>query len=239
MIILDWNVEQCARWLCDEDLEPLTYEGCRHLCNALWHTGRKAPYAPHGINSVWSVWARMGRRNWVYLRQLVVAIGREYKYRFGVDLRPTLVAERLRVPKLGRGRFIIPPLTVPERYWWASVPHSYKLWYYHEFKYKHKWTRREDPWWIPVEFQREERFECEVSHPESRNVQYAVAVGWGTPWGPSRRVPYSAQKLARWEKKMWKKKAEIREALRGQDLACFCDGFCFGKILLEIANSTT
>ena len=76
---------------------------------------------------------------------------------------------------------------------------------------------------------------------------------WGNPWrvDPTGATPWSvadrATAVARFRELMsgvdvsvdYPSREEIRAALAGRDLACWCplDGPCHGDVLLEIANS--
>lgn len=237
IFLLSWDVDECARWHGDKHVGKMALEGTQLLCNAWWFVGGEAPYRPTHMNHPCSVWVRMNVEHWIYLRQLVVALGAEFEHRFGKKHRSAELARKLPVPPLPHGRFIVPPLVVPEQYQWGSVPISYRLYYANDKKHLHQWTRREEPWWIEPKDD-SERFDVEVRHPEPGTpLRGAVHVGLGSHYSPRFRVAWDEAAFTKWTKEMWRKKGIIRRDLRGKDLACFCcAGGCPGSVLAEIAN---
>lgn len=236
VFILSWDVDECARWHGDQHVGKMILEGTQLLCNAWWFIGGQAPYKPTHINHPCSVWARMNVEHWVYLRQLVLALGREFEHRFGKEHRSAVVARRLKVPPLGRMRWVNPPLVMPEQYHWGSVPSSYRLYYLHEKTAQHKWTRRAPPWWIKRDW--EDRIEPEVLHIEGWEdvPPESVQVGLGTKWSPGVRS-FTEDRFKAWVRRMNREKGAVRSALRGRDLLCICRGLCPGEVLFKIANS--
>ena len=233
---LSWDVDECARFHGDKHVGKMILEGTQLLCNAYWWYGLEAPYKPTHMNHPCSVWVRMNLRHWVYLRQLVLALGREYRHRFGRSHRSALLAAKLPLPPIPRTKFIRPPLVVPEAYQWSSVPHSYRLYYLNDKKHLHVWTRRARPWWVEPIPDPKERLEPMVIHPEPWEVvpRDSVVIG-KKPW-----VNYQGDP-DRWVAKRMadpKLKADIRNGLRGHDLVCFCRlKRCPAELYLQIANS--
>lgn len=245
IFIMDWDVNRCAQWHGDKHLGKMILEGTQLLCNAHHWLGSPAPYRPTHMNHPCSVWARMYLDHWVYLRQLVLAMGREWTHRFGTTHKSATTAASLRYPNLPRG-WINPPLVVPEKYQWGSVPISYRLYYLHEKKAMHKWTRRKAPWWIPADP------DIEYTEPTLFHVgeddipDDVIHVGPGTEFDwllMQKRLPCGKMTRRISKRRMQNARARHREALRGRHLLCHCrtphGPRCFGLYALLGANAVT
>lgn len=149
IFILSWDVEECARLHCDKHVRKMILESTQLLCSAMHFIGMDdVPYKPTHMHHPMAVWTRMNISHWIYLRQLALALCREYTYRWGKIHKCEGVILSLAVPELVTKRaFCKPPLLVPDDCKKHSVPLSYRLYYLNYKQHILKWTKREIPAW--------------------------------------------------------------------------------------------
>jgi len=100
-----------------------------------------------------AVWLRQSTSNWIYLRDLALALGDEYNYRYGgkKDKRHKsieAVVKRLKVPNLPLAAFTEPPQCVSEECISDDVVEAYRKYYITDKADIGVWTKRESPcWW--------------------------------------------------------------------------------------------
>lgn len=144
IFLLDSDVDKCAQYHCDKHVVKMVLESAQILCTALWTMGvfnesntRRTPqrdgqsdiylythvggletrvYAPTHPHHPCCVWAT-DLRNWVYLRRLAQALGKEYTYRYGKIHKSIGVINGLPIPEM----------TVADPEWWAlAMPDKFK-----------------------------------------------------------------------------------------------------------------
>lgn len=206
-LILDWRPEVNALWHGDRTLLP-AIEFWRELLETpkLYHQGLDTP----GINQPMAVWIRMSLRHWIYSRMILRCLEDELMHRTGQPKSKIII----KVPRLPVVRFIRPPLLVPGRYWWGSVPLSNCLYYLNECRPHHDWSRRSWPWWVD----RDMSEPCLIHlDPDQSPPPLSLRIGGVRPGS---------------------NKARIR-SLRGHHLICQCKKPpCYGRLVLELANRT-
>jgi len=98
IFILDLDVDKCAEYHCDKHSVKMILETAQILSTALHSLGvPNNGYKPTHINHPCCVWAR-DLNNWVYLRSLGFALGREYERRYGRIHKSIEVISSLPIP---------------------------------------------------------------------------------------------------------------------------------------------
>lgn len=153
IFVLDRNITTCAQYHADRHVVKMILESAQMLCTVLFENGVTAPYRPTHRRHPCTLWAGGSLSNWVWLRDLALALNREYRYRYDRerDHRSAEVAAGLPLPPiedLGLTEFV---QAMPERY---RVPgdavRAYRSFYVHEKARLARWTRRGAPPWFSV-----------------------------------------------------------------------------------------
>ena len=98
IFILDLDVDKCAEYHCDKHIVKMIIETAQILSTALHSLGvPHNGYKPTHSNHPCCVWAR-DLNNWLYLRQLGFALGREYERRYGRVHKSIGVISSLPIP---------------------------------------------------------------------------------------------------------------------------------------------
>jgi len=85
IFVLDTNIKKCAEYHCDKHVVKMLLETCQILCSTYYYTNEshKSPYKLAHKNHPCTVWARESLSNWLWLRDLGLALYDEYKNRYG------------------------------------------------------------------------------------------------------------------------------------------------------------
>lgn len=158
IFILDYNIDKCAQAHCDRHMSKMILETAQILCSALTIAG--APhngYKPTHIHHPCVTWAT-NLRNWVYLRNLGRALGKEYTYRYGKEHKSIGVINRLPIPEMTVARPKVFALAMPiEYHMYKMVGDCLELDYVKSYRnfYKSKqdrfkmvWSKRDVPSWF-------------------------------------------------------------------------------------------
>jgi len=151
IFILDENIEQCARYHCDQHVVKMILESVQMLCTALNKKGFATPYRSTHARHPCVLWVEDSYDNFCWLRDLALALNAEYRYRFerGTDHKSIAVLDEIApitYPSRGLTTFA---QAMPDEY---KVPGdavaAYRRFYVGEKLEFAKWTRRELPGWI-------------------------------------------------------------------------------------------
>jgi hypothetical protein len=115
----------------------------------------EAPYKPTHVNHPCVIWARESFENYLWLFNLLVALQKEYEFRYGEDkihksfstILYSGVLEQL-PDFLSDKEFTLPPQCMPEEYRQQDTVQAYRDYYSFGKKHLHKWTKREEPFWL-------------------------------------------------------------------------------------------
>ena len=83
ILALDRNIENCAKSYADQHVVKMMIECTQILCTVLNNNGIKTPVKSTMPNHPCTIWAGQSLSNWIWLRALVLALNKEFKYRFG------------------------------------------------------------------------------------------------------------------------------------------------------------
>lgn len=153
IFVLDKNIRACAQYHADRHVVKMILESAQMLCTVLSENSIDAPYKPTHSRHPCTLWAGRSLSNWVWLRDLALALNQEYRYRFEKDRdhRSASVVDDLPLPPiddLGLTEFA---QAMPERY---RVPNdavrAYRAFYIGEKARFARWTGREEPPWFSI-----------------------------------------------------------------------------------------
>lgn len=151
IFVLDRDVGKCARYHSDRHVVKMTLESAQMLCTVLHMSGIEAPYRPTHIHHPCTLWAGRSLSNWLWLRELALALNDEYRYRYrrSSDHASGTVVKNLREPPLidmGLTEFA---QAMPEEYRIPGDPvGAYRRFYVAEKASFSTWTRRRVPDWF-------------------------------------------------------------------------------------------
>lgn len=158
IFILDYNVNECARYHCDKHVIKMILETAQILSSALHLLGvNHNGYACTHVHHPCTRWAR-DLRNWVYLRSLGRALGEEYTHRYGKTHKSIGIINGLPIPEMTVARPTTFALAMPVEYHQYVFDDfdlvldpvlSYRAYYKSkQDKFKMTWTKRKVPFWF-------------------------------------------------------------------------------------------
>lgn len=151
IFILDKDMEKSVIFHPDKHIVKMPLEGTQLLCNTLYLTGQweTCMYKPTHLNHPCSIWASTSLENWLWLRDYVLELGKEYHFRYNKIHKSVELCKILNIPNiksLGLTPFV---KCVPNRYREMDVVESYRTYFIYEKSHLKKYTKREIPfWWI-------------------------------------------------------------------------------------------
>jgi hypothetical protein len=115
-------------------------------------SGIESGYKVTHKNHPCTKWARESFSNWMWLRNLVYALNKEYRYRYDKSFanhKSFDVAIKLSYPDIEDKGLTPFALAMPEQYQNPSDPvSSYRNYYINEKRHLFHWKKREVPSWI-------------------------------------------------------------------------------------------
>jgi hypothetical protein len=151
IFILDNNIEKCARYHCDQHAVKMILESVQILCTALNKKGMQTPYRSTHVKHPCVLWVEESYDNFLWLRELALALNREYRFRFSRQTDHKSIAV---LDEISQYEFESTGLTefaqaMPNEY---KVPGNavlaYRQFYLGEKMRFARWTRRRMPTWI-------------------------------------------------------------------------------------------
>jgi len=153
IFVLDNDIDACARAHCDRHVVKMILESAQMLCTCLHETGYNGviPYKKSHVNHPCNRWLRDSLSNWRWLRDLVIALNNEYKYRYNkynnhksYDVVMSLPEPD--IPDIGLTRWA---RAMPDECKVNNdVIESYRTYYRTNKQHLHKWTNRSIPVWL-------------------------------------------------------------------------------------------
>jgi hypothetical protein len=151
IFVLDYDIDKCAEYHCDRHIVKMITETAQILSSVYYFTDEeyKAPYKLTHINHPCCVWARESLSNWVWLRDLGIALYNEYKYRYNDKMHKAgeviLTLEKPSIPDNGLTK---QPQVMPEYCRRMDVVEAYRNYYIQEKQHILKYTRKAIPEWL-------------------------------------------------------------------------------------------
>ena len=121
------------------------------LCTVLTNNGIKTPVKSTMPNHPCTIWAGQSRSNWIWLRALVLALNKEFKFRFGKnkDYALATVARGLPLPPIEDICMTDFVQVVPESYKNPEdAVEAYRNFYISETAQRATWKKRTPPLWL-------------------------------------------------------------------------------------------
>ena len=176
IFFLDNDIKKCAQYHCDKHVVKMILETAQLLSTAhrildgtetvaVSDTGRKKKkwilpnalenyiYSATHINHPSAIWCRKTDKNYCWLHQLLLALCKEYTYRYGKIHKcqaTGLVASLAKLPKnIPIGEFTPPTPAMPDEYKVSNdVLKSYHNYYNGAKVRMFAWKKRQPPNWI-------------------------------------------------------------------------------------------
>jgi len=153
IFILDYNHKKNAEYHVDRHVVKMITEEAQLLCSTYYFTNQEylSPYKLTHKNHPCSVWTRSSLSNWLWLRDLGIALYEEYKFRYGdKDHKSGDIILDLEIPNLpdvGLTEFV---QCMPDEYKNKCAVKAYRDYYIGEKQHLLKYTRREIPEWLVI-----------------------------------------------------------------------------------------
>ncbi|GAL02076.1 hypothetical protein JCM19237_4969 [Photobacterium aphoticum] len=82
IFVLDEDIQTCAQAHCDQHVVKMILESVQILCTALNKKGFETPYKSTHVKHPCVLWVEASYDNFLWLRDLALALNEEYKYRY-------------------------------------------------------------------------------------------------------------------------------------------------------------
>ena len=151
--MLDQNIVSCAQYHCDQHVIKMILESTQILNTVLYLNGIKSFYKPSHQKHPCVIWANQSLSNWLWLRELIVALNDEYKYRYDstVNHKSYDVAKKLKVPPLLDRGLLEHCQVMPEEYKVLNNPvKAYRNFYIFSKSKFATWRKRKKPNWYRI-----------------------------------------------------------------------------------------
>ncbi len=155
IFVLDRDIETCARYHADQHVVKMILEGTQMLCTVLDGMGLRAPYKSTHPKHPCTLWTGRSLSNWLWLQKLVMALNREFRYRYrkDTDHESARIARLLPIPPIRDRGLTEFAQAMPEIYKVPGDPVSaYRNFYIGEKRSFVTWTRRRPPKWFTETF---------------------------------------------------------------------------------------
>ncbi|MBN2588094.1 MAG: hypothetical protein JXA64_10080 [Candidatus Fermentibacteraceae bacterium] len=151
IFVLDTDTSKCARYHSDRHVVKMTLESAQMLCTVLHENGIAAPYRPTHKHHPCTLWTGRSLSNWLWLRDLALALNQEYMYRYGRDTDHSsgMVVSGLPLPPIEDIGLTEFAQAMPEEYRIEGDPvTAYRRFYIAEKSGFAAWTGRPVPRWF-------------------------------------------------------------------------------------------
>lgn len=151
IFILDKDIEQCARYHCDQHVGKMVLESTQILCTALNKKGHETPYRSTHVKHPSVLWAEESLDNFRWLAELAAALNTEFCWRFDrqkdhSSMQVLRQIEHIKFESLGLTEF---PQAMPEQFKVPGDPVcAYRAFYIGEKSKFARWKKREVPDWF-------------------------------------------------------------------------------------------
>lgn len=155
IFVLDTDIKKCAEYHVNAHVIKMVTESTQMLSMCNRHYGYDEGYKITHFNHPCSKWVRESLSNWLWLRDLVIALNDEYKFRYNPkqgNHKAYMMATILSVPKNMPDKGLTPfALAMPDQYKHYDVVQAYRQYYIAEKQHIAKWKKRNKPEWYSVE----------------------------------------------------------------------------------------
>jgi hypothetical protein len=150
IFVLDRDIQKCAQYHADQHVSKMILESVQMLCTVLNQLGIRTPYRSTHTKHPCTLWVGTSLSNWVWLRELALALHQEYRYRFGKDKqhKSALVAKNLSEPPIVDHGISPFAQAMPDIYKVSGdAVQAYRNFYIGDKSRFASWTKREPPAW--------------------------------------------------------------------------------------------
>lgn len=147
---LDKDIQKCAEYHCDKHICKQIVECAQILSTTSREYGLLQGYKSTHKNHPCTKWAMISKENWVWLRDLAMALCEEYTYRYGKIHKTESVISNLKCPPIPSIIWGEPPKCMPDEYKKDSTIESYRNYYRQGKAHLCKWTKRNKPYWMDI-----------------------------------------------------------------------------------------
>lgn len=151
IFILDSDKRLSVTYHPDKHIVKMPLEATQLLCNVFHRTGEAFDwmYKPTHMNHPCSLWVAESLSNWIWLRDYVLLMGKEYTYRYGKYHKSAELAAVLDKPSI-EDKGITPfAKAVPKEFKDLSVIEAYRAYFIRDKQHLKSYTHRPIPdWWI-------------------------------------------------------------------------------------------
>ena len=151
IFVLDHDIQRCARYHCDQHVVKMILESAQMLCTTLNRQGIRTPYRSTHVKHPCVLWLAESYDNFLWLKELALALNREYRFRYQKEVDHASIAV---IKEVAHHQYEARGLTefaqaMPDQY---KVPgqavQAYRAFYIGAKLPFASWTRRPVPSWI-------------------------------------------------------------------------------------------
>jgi hypothetical protein len=150
IFILDRDIQKCVEYHVDKHVLKMCLEYAQLLSGVHRFYGQDVGYKLTHKNHPCSIWARASLSNYKYLKELAIALGDEYTYRYKKQHKSILMVKELpeiEFVDVGITEFA-KAIAIPEIKAIPDAVEAYRAYYKHSKADLFKWKNREIPDWI-------------------------------------------------------------------------------------------
>lgn len=154
IFVLDSDINKCAEYHCDQHVVKMILESVQLLCTALNKKGFSTPYKSTHAKHPCVLWVERSYDNFNWLRDLTLALNREYRYRYekNSDHKSISVLNEVSTYEYESTGLTEFAQAMPEQYKVPGDPvKAYRQFYLGDKMSFAKWTKRETPSWAQVQ----------------------------------------------------------------------------------------
>lgn len=150
IFVLDKDVKKCAKYHCDKHVVKMLVEYTQLLSSTYYYTEQNelAPYKLTHKNHPCSVWTRKSLSNWLWLKELGLALYDEYKHRYNKQHKSGELLINLQTPNLDDIGLTEHPQCMPIEYMDMDVVKAYRNYYIGDKLHFVKYKNRPLPDWL-------------------------------------------------------------------------------------------
>lgn len=153
IFVLDSDINKCAEYHCDQHVVKMILESVQLLCTALNKKGFSTPYKSTHAKHPCVLWVERSYDNFNWLRDLTLALNREYRYRYEKDSdhKSISVLNEVSTYEYESAGLTEFAQAMPEQYKVPGDPvKAYRQFYLGDKMSFAKWTRRDIPSWAQI-----------------------------------------------------------------------------------------
>ena len=151
IFLLDYDVERCAQYHCDQHVVKMVLESVQIMCTVLNKMGYDTPYKSTHQKHPCVLWVASSYDNFLWLKRLTLSLNEEYRYRFDkqTDHRSIDVLRSISGYRYEPGGLTPFAQAMPDKYKIAGdAVTAYRRFYIGEKRHFARWTRRKQPAWF-------------------------------------------------------------------------------------------